>query len=143
MTMGTHIHDIDNGKMVGKYYDSSYRYKGFYYDGTNWTSLVYPGANRTIASGIQGNLIVGNYAFNGSGSGDGHGFIYDGTTWESFDFAGAVRTSFNHIDGDTIVGSYVDAQGRDHGLIYIIPEPATLSLLGIGFLIVRKKRPIH
>jgi len=35
------------------------------------------------------------------------------------------------IDGDRIVGYYHDGSGY-HGFVYVIPEPATLLLLGLG-----------
>jgi hypothetical protein len=45
---------------------------GFYYDGTTWFSLSYPGSRSTVARAISGNNIVGYYT---DADGTQHGFI--------------------------------------------------------------------
>jgi hypothetical protein len=64
---------ISGNNIVGQYWDNSGEH-GFFYNGTNWTTLRYPGAVNTYAYGISGNNIVGNYNY-GSGM-PVHAFIY-------------------------------------------------------------------
>jgi hypothetical protein len=60
----------------------------------------------------------------------------------TLNFPGAGYTEISGIDGDILWGSYrYSLYGDSHGFIYIIPEPATLSLLALGaFLAVRKRK---
>lgn len=67
-----------------------------------WTTLDYPGADRTYAYGIDGGNIVGAYKV-GSNY---HGFLYDGTNWINLDYPGATSTYAYDIDGRNIVGYY-------------------------------------
>ena len=43
--------DIDGSNIVGRYGDGTMH--GFKYDGTNWTSIDYPGNNDTYATGFE------------------------------------------------------------------------------------------
>ncbi|MBL7215918.1 MAG: PEP-CTERM sorting domain-containing protein, partial [Phycisphaerae bacterium] len=98
------------------------------------------GAVETTAGGISDDIIVGTYS-NTSNSSEQHGFIYDGTNWETLNFPGASYTQIHGIEGDTILGSYrYSLYGMSHGFMYIIPEPCTLLLLGLGSLALRLKR---
>jgi len=65
--------DIDEGRIVG----SLGNYTGFLFDGTSLTILVYPGAWNTVASGIDGDSIVGVYHHYDLGI---HGFLYQPET---------------------------------------------------------------
>ncbi|MCK4658531.1 MAG: PEP-CTERM sorting domain-containing protein [Phycisphaerae bacterium] len=70
----------------------------------------------------------------------GHGFLYDGSSWTTLDYPGAIYTHVYGIDGANIVGHYRDASGDYHGFSYTIPEPATLSLLVLGGLLMARRR---
>ena len=60
-------------------------------------------------------------------------------TWTTLDPSGAVHTITAHgIDGDRIVGQYYDGSAQ-HGFVYVIPEPATLLLLSLGGVVLRRK----
>jgi hypothetical protein len=92
--------DISDGKIVGFMRDSSFNFRGFLYDGATWTTLNYPGATRTLAYGIDGNRIVGEY------DGD-YAFLYDGTTWTTLEYPNSILTNAHGIDGNNIIGKYV------------------------------------
>jgi hypothetical protein len=129
--------DISGNTIVGWYADSDWIYHGFIYDGTNYTTVDVPGATSTDLRGISGSTMVGTYV-DASGV---HGLLYDGTACTTLDMPGATGTWFSGIDGSTVVGTYLDASGMYHGLIYTIPEPATICLLGLGALsLLRRKR---
>lgn len=52
---------------------------------------------------------------------------------------GAMHTDPYAIDGDNVVGFYHDGF-RYHGFVYVIPEPATLLLFGLGVVMLRTRR---
>ena len=54
----TSANDISGNIIVGDYISDVSR--AFVYDGTNWTTLYFPGATRS-GLGIGGNRIVGSY----------------------------------------------------------------------------------
>ena len=67
-------------------------------------------------------------------------FIYDGTTYTTLDVPGAADTYLYGIDGDNIVGRYSDADYNSQSFVSAIPEPATLSLLTLGGLMLLRRR---
>jgi len=130
----TYATGIDGGNIVGIYGDGLCEH-GFLYDGTNWTTLDAPGATSTWIFGIDAGNLVGAYP---DGFSD-HGFFYDGTNWTILDAPGEDYTRVYGIDGDNLVGSCWDITGAGHGFVYVIPEPATLLLLGLGSLALLKR----
>jgi hypothetical protein len=137
----THVFGIDGSNIVGRYNDDSgWGYHGFLYnyEESTWTTFDTPWPYTYIfaATGISGGNIVGYYT---KPTMEEYGFLYDGVTWTTLD-SPASYESFTEawgIDGSNIVGTYYDA--GYHGFIYTIPEPATLLLLGMGALILRKR----
>ena len=131
----TYVHGIDGSNIVGYYTETvpndpfSFIIHGFIYDGANWITLDMPGATQTRIWDIDGSNIVG------------WGFLYNMTTdtWTALDVPGARTTYAQAIDGDNIVGYYIDDTFHTHGFLYTIPEPATLLLLGLGAVILRRK----
>jgi hypothetical protein len=105
---------IYGSNIVGEYIDASGQH-GFLYDGTNWTSLNYPGAANTAAFGINGGNIVGGYV-DALGR---HGFLYDGTNWTPLDYPSASETPLAAgIYGNNVVGTYRDSSNILHGFLY-------------------------
>ena len=68
-----------------------------------------------------------------------HSFLYDGTRWTTLDFPGASYRVVFGIDGSNLVAYYQDSTGY-HGFLYVIPEPATLFLLGFGILMLKTRK---
>ena len=130
----TIIHAIDGSNLAGMYYDSSGGVHGFLYDGTDWTTIDVPGATITSVWGIDNDNLVGNYLDSDDKL---HGYLYDGTDWITIDAPGASRTCVYGIDGNKLVGDF--RAGGFHGFLYEIPEPATLLLLTLGAIMLRKK----
>ena len=100
-----------------------------------WTSIDYPGAQNTVAWGINSaGQIVGYYK---DSSFNYHGFLDVNGTLTSFDYPGATLTGGLGInDSGQIVGFYDDANHREHGFFFdgttyttIDPPNATLSYL--------------
>ncbi len=61
--------------------------------------------------------------------------------WTTLDFLGATDTSVQGINGSNIVGTYNNGDGfGSHGFLYVIPEPATLLLFGLGAVMFIRKR---
>jgi hypothetical protein len=122
------VRDIRGGNIVGRYEEVDGRNHGFLYDGTNWTTLDYPGAVWTIAYSISGSKIVGYYE-DSSGT---HGFLYDATNWTTLDYPGAAWTTALGIDRNCIVGSYINSSGY-HGFVYDGITWTTLDPPGWGY----------
>jgi hypothetical protein len=103
----TVLNGIDNGNIVGSYYDGSAGnplVRSFLYTSNNWIYLDAPGAHYTDAKDISGTKIVGAYR-----TGDyvvsmpqHHGFIYENGVWTTLSENGAEAYG---VDGNNIVGS--------------------------------------
>jgi hypothetical protein len=107
---------ISGDNIVGSYIDSTYKLRGFLYNGGPWTNINLPDASSTIPQGISGTTIVGRY---GSPSSSG-GFSYNGKTWTKLNKPGAWTgtTEAFGIDGTNITGDYEDTSGIRHGFLY-------------------------
>ncbi len=99
-TYFTGINDL--GDVVG--YSGIY---GFYFDGSTFTAVNYPGGYATSPEGINDDgVIVGVWQDTSNGE---HAFIDDGAGFSSYDYPGAEDTYFSSINGDgLIVASYYD-----------------------------------
>ena len=67
-------------------------------------------------------------------SGDFSGFLWQNGEFTTLNFPGAVSTGITSInDQGDLAGYYVDSNGNFNGFVaYAVPEPSTLTLLGIG-----------
>ena len=52
---------VSGNNVVGYYDDGSGWYRGFLYDGLNYTTVDYPGAIDTFPVAVSGNNVVGHY----------------------------------------------------------------------------------
>jgi hypothetical protein len=128
---------IDGSNIIGIYGNTSGVVHSFLYNGSTWTTIDMPGAQGTHAQSIDGSNIVGYYWMNGVQ----HGFLYNGSSWMTLDMPNASWTVAMGIDGNNVVGSYHSGTDSDsHGFIYTIPEPASLILLSLGGLLLRRKK---
>ncbi len=91
-------------------------------------------SHRTYIYGVDGKNLVGYFT---DADNVRYGFLYNGTSLSIIDIPGI--TGVWGIEGNNLVGSYYDAYGS-HGFIYTIPGPTTLLLLGMGSLVVRRRR---
>ena len=112
----THLNDINNnGQIVGDYARST---ASFIYDPSNnsLTTLVYPGADQTLAFGINDLGVVSGRYHDSSGY---HGFTFEDLQFSSIDHPNAPGNTFvNKInDSGQIVGYYIDATGFSHGFL--------------------------
>jgi uncharacterized membrane protein len=122
----------NNGRAVGKYdeidpaakFMANGKTHGFVYFHGNVTDIIdYPGANHTVARGINDpQRVVGHYRDNG---GHHHGFFFDKKNYTSLDAPGAGETYAIGVNnpGD-IVGYYTDSTAdgdgnyHRHGFLY-------------------------
>lgn len=117
------------GNYIPKYETTSH---GLVYNSGTWTTLDFPGY-ATYIRDVDGTNMVGFYKIGQ----DYHGFLYDGTNWTTLDFPGSSYTMITGIDGQTLIGNcFVDSKVQ--GFIYTIPEPATMLLITLGGLLLRK-----
>ena len=136
----TTIIDMDGDNIVGGYVGTAGHFHGFLYNGTSWIDIDpgLPDLTPTLFYGISGNYAVGlgTDAFNYN-----HGLLYNITTqnWTVLNYPGAIETSPSGIDGNNIVGDY-EIESSHNSFLYTIPEPTSLLLLGLGGLVLRRKR---
>jgi hypothetical protein len=84
-----------------------------------------------IPYGIDGtNIVSSNLLYN---------LTTDTGSSTTLNYPGAVTICAYGISGGSIVGLCMDNSG-EYGFIYTVPEPATLLLLGLGAVILRRKR---
>jgi hypothetical protein len=74
--------------------------KGFLYNGSTFTDIIYPSSSGTIAYDIDGSNIVGVAV----GNFNPKGFLYNGSTFTDIIYPGATQTEIFGIDGSNIVG---------------------------------------
>lgn len=109
---------------------------GFLFDGTDYHPINFPGALRTIASGVnrQG-WIVGTYIVP-SGA---RGFLLRDGVYASIQYPGSNNTTnlYDINDSGVIVGTFQapDGLGPHHGFTLTVPEPAFLQLYLLGVAI--------
>jgi probable HAF family extracellular repeat protein len=108
----------DTGQIVGDYESFQAVFTtGFMYQNGTFTTINFPGANYTVATGINNaGEVVGYYA---DGFTKVHGFTYDNGTFTTIDSPNGLGTWISGINSKgQIVGYYSDALSVFHGLVY-------------------------
>jgi probable HAF family extracellular repeat protein len=110
---------INHSHVIVGWYADPINTHGFIYKNGVFTTLDFPGADLTIAMGINGSGdVVGSYALPAAPS-DSHGFLLHQGVFTTIDFPGSTHTSVNGINKTgTIVGYYPDAKSNTHGFVY-------------------------
>ena len=109
----------------------------------SFTTLSDPlaaGFGGTSAFGVSGNNIVGRYF---DSAGRSHGFLYNGSTWSTLDFPGTFTgTAATGVDANgNIIGDYTPPSGGNgDGFLMAVPEPCSLTLVGVGLLALFARR---
>jgi hypothetical protein len=126
---------ISGSTIVGAY-NAKFAAYGFIYDGSQFTSLQDPGEGgdspQTIACGISGNTVVGDFTDAASAR---HGFVYNiaAATFSALDDPAGSDTIATGVSGSTIVGTYQDASFTTHGFVYngstytTLDDPSTIG----------------
>jgi len=126
-SVDTTVTDINAaGDMVGTWGDESIsagggagvgKQHGFLFQGGTFTSIDFPGADLSIAFGINASdEVVGVFQTNVGGN---RGFILQGGVFTLLNAPVATATTlFGVNDGGDISGSYLDAAGTEHGLLF-------------------------
>lgn len=106
----------DAGHIAGTFVDLLGLIRGYYYDGTTFTTIEGVGTVESHAYGINNFDQVTGAISDGSGI---HGYIYDPVGGITIvDFPGATETTLSGInDSGVVVGHYVDALGG-HGFLF-------------------------
>ena len=113
-----------NGMMVGYFSfppppGQNYHTQAFLFDGSNFSTILYPQSLSTLASDINSeNVIVGTYVDVQSRS---HGYILKDGQFQNFDYPGARHTALGAVsDHGYMVGWYALGQSRvtEHSFLY-------------------------
>lgn len=131
------------GEVAGFYTNAGGTTQGFILNGTTLLSLMDPLGVSTMILGLNNTgLADGVYT---DSAGAMHGFVYNiGTnTFTTVDHPNGIGgTTLNGLnDRGQLTGFYVDANGNTDGLLATaVPEPSTLSLIGLGAITLTKSR---
>lgn len=98
----------------------------------SFTTIDYPGSINTVAYGIDGTNIVGQYE---DISNNAHGFLFDGSTYTALNNPTAPNKTYARaISGGNIVGHYTDGSGLNHGFLYDGSTWTTLNAPSVGYV---------
>jgi hypothetical protein len=110
---GTMPNDVEAGRIVGTYLDTSAVSHGFIFDGVSWNTLDHPAASAprgTEGFGISEGLVCGTFV---DASGRTFGFLYADGTWTTLERPplglGPVDTFARGISEGTVVGYSIES----------------------------------
>jgi probable HAF family extracellular repeat protein len=133
------------GTVVGYYNDASGATHGFARSaGGVYSQIDDPlGALGTFAMGINDSGEIVGYFVDSLGV--SHGFLDDGGAFSTLDVPGSPFTQINGINNQgVLIGVFADPTTRlTEGFVAAVPEPATMSLFGLGafaMTIIRRRR---
>lgn len=123
----------DDGQIVGEWAQNSSEYSsGFAFNGSQYSSIAYPGALDTYVEAINGDgQVVGCYDTNGF---DGQAFIYFAGNFQQVAYPGSPQTCFYDINNNgQIVGQYWDTSVPDYVEFLYDENTQVFTLLPQGF----------
>jgi len=137
---GTRATGIDGDNIVGYYYDSllSTVKRPFLYDGTTWTTLLdgsYPVCD------VSGDYVVSASPYLWMTRCKSYLYDLSTSTLNSLNCPHSPNENTTYVQGvsgENVVG-YYKYQGY-HGFVLTVPEPGTLSVLGVGGLALLRRR---
>jgi uncharacterized membrane protein len=105
-----------SGQIVGRYYDGTANH-GFFWNGSIFTTIDYPGASDSFAMGINNSGQIAGYYIDTTGY---HGFLWDNGVFTVIDHPSAVSETeaWGINDLGQVVGVYYDAAGVGHGYLW-------------------------
>ena len=124
---------INNAGHVAGYYErpGDFLFRGFFYDGSTYTTLNKDGAIGSQAIGMNNSDQIVGYYFDGAP----HGFLYSGGSYTTIDHPlgvnGTVAQGIN--DAGDVAGIYFDASDKDHGFIKTSVGYTTVDFPGATF----------
>ena len=128
-SVSTSITTSKGNNIFGTYTDSSGIFRGFVYDGANFSTIIKSGACYVVPYGMIGSNIVGWYEQT-CNAGDFYGFIYDGQNFTTIDTPPWNSAIVTNTSGNYLVGycRYYNWTSNSRAFLYDMTTRAFLDV---------------